>query len=300
MLRGQLWSSKGNVSISVVSTVSESHDTQTMKHRKSHPLEIKQWEHNQCNSFIVQIVLRNGSSKWRIWGLEKLRQLPNKNQNLIGFWYIFTMRESTEVETQQLADCVILPSNTSYSLVNKTQQGTGMERPPGQPRVSKAPKAAQPPPCSPAGFPTLCLARGSQCSAAWTKGTSWWGKGCATSAWGAADRAELQIQDLLGGKPWAHLGITSGIAAHKALLQLRLLPSVPVLCRQLGKGRWKPQWLSPCSRACDSANVSTWSDLHREIRTKQMLLAQTWLIRHLSGSASTTTRLRWLQKANGL
>lgn len=100
MLRGQLWSSKGNVSISVVSTVSESHDTQTMKHRKSHPLEIKQWEHNQCNSFIVQIVLRNGSSKWRIWGLEKLRQLPNKNQNLIGFWYIFTMRESTEVETR--------------------------------------------------------------------------------------------------------------------------------------------------------------------------------------------------------
>lgn len=65
------------------------------------------------------------------------------------------MRDSIEAETQQLADCVILPSNTSYSLVNKTQRGTGMERAPGQPRVSKALKAPQPPPCSPAGFSML-------------------------------------------------------------------------------------------------------------------------------------------------
>lgn len=79
------------------------------------------------------------------------------------------MRESTEVETQQLADCEILPSNTSYILVNKTQEGTGMESAPGQPRASKALKAPQPPPCSPAGLPTLCLSRGAQCFVPWIK-----------------------------------------------------------------------------------------------------------------------------------
>lgn len=142
------------------------------------------------------------------------------------------------------------------------------------------------------------LSRGFQCFAECIKGTWWCRKEGVTSAQGAADRAELQIQDLLGSKPWGHLGITSGSCCSQALLQPRLLLSIPVLCTQLGKGRWKPQELSPCSRACDWANVSTWSDLHWEIRTKQMLLAQTWLIRHLSGSASTTTTLRWLKKAN--
>lgn len=51
MLRAQLWSSNGKVSISVVSTLSESHDTQTMKHRKSHPLEINSTMRAQSMQF---------------------------------------------------------------------------------------------------------------------------------------------------------------------------------------------------------------------------------------------------------
>lgn len=109
-------------------------------------------------------------------------EAATKNQNFISFWYIFTMRESIEVETQQLADCVILPSNTSYSLVNATQKGTGMERPPGQPRVSKALKAPEPPPCS---QDSQCSgpSHAFQCFAEGIKGTWCCGKQCATSAW---------------------------------------------------------------------------------------------------------------------
>lgn len=51
MHRGQLSSSNGKVSISVVPTVSESHDTQAMKHRKSHSLEINSTMRAQSMQF---------------------------------------------------------------------------------------------------------------------------------------------------------------------------------------------------------------------------------------------------------
>lgn len=88
-------------------------------------------------------------------GFRKLRQLPNRNQNLIGFRCIFTMRESTEVETQQLADCVISPSNTSSVLLIKPKRALAWKDPLAHPEPAKHSKL-QPPLCSPAGFPTLC------------------------------------------------------------------------------------------------------------------------------------------------
>lgn len=42
----------------------------------------------------------------------------------------------------------------------------------------------------------------------------------------------------------------------KLLLTSSAVPETSPERLQLGKGRWEPQWLSPCSRAWDSANVS--------------------------------------------
>lgn len=54
-------------------------------------------------------------------------QRPNKNQKVgFGFGIFFTMRELREAEAQQIADCTIWPSNTSYTPVNKTQKGNGI------------------------------------------------------------------------------------------------------------------------------------------------------------------------------
>lgn len=60
-------------------------------------------------------------------------QLPNKNQKVDFGFGIFTMRELIETETQQIADCTILPSNTSHTLFTKTKRATAFNRSPRQP-----------------------------------------------------------------------------------------------------------------------------------------------------------------------
>lgn len=130
----------------------------------------------------------------------------------------------------------------------------------------------------------------------WITGTWCWGKDV-PPVHGCCWQSRAAIPGSAGKKTLR----TSGNHIWKLLLTSSAAPeSSPERSRAVhaaGEGQMEPQWLSPCSRACDSANVSTWSDLHGEIRTKQMLLAQMWWICHLPGLASTSTTLRWLKKA---
>lgn len=205
------------------------------------------------------------------------------------------MRESTEVETQQLADCVILPSHTSQSLGNRTQKGTGMEIPPGHPQKAAKPSELPgqlrvlPQDSQGSAWPVACraLLQGSEAVLC--------GEGCATSAGVLLTEQSCKPRNCWGGDPeviWAsHLEV----AAHKLCCTRDFSRASAA-----GEGQMGTPVTQPMLKSLGFSQCFTWSDLRGEIRTKQMLLAQIWLIHHFSGPASTTTMLRWLKKANRL